>query len=914
MIISPRLIGTSSSSLHMELDVRDGLPGIETIDDVLFLPPRPAAPGRRPDINGQGGMFDRHGAYVQAAATLRRGGRHALEPLRYGEAQADVDEEVLYLGFLMPQYGHALLEGTARLWAIEHLGWRGRLLVHAENPNILSSPEGRFIAGLLEVFGICSSRILVPTVPTRFRRVHVAWPTVSFCGYIYRSVPSAFERAAQRWANDVVPSDVPLYLSKVRSPSSRPNGEARLVHALEQQGVAIAHPQNLSIKQQIRLINGHRTLIGPIGSALHNHMFSLSPMGVIALWAGQPYWDVLAITTAAKKNPLSLLDSAYCPAPGNDWDMDVEAILAHLKSENLLRASAVAAPLTSRPDWREPPEIELKDHPNPLPAKPSRKARITQLPGLRLIAGYARLRHYFDAETYWRQWPDRPAARLLASLHYLLIGRHHGATPTPLFDPVFYGASNPDVAAAGGDLFLHYIRHGWREGRKPSLLFDPHDYLEQNSDVRRQQIEPLRHYLNHGAREGRMPAHHPADTVAAEPLGGVVPLVLAEPAERVVLQVLHGQGGGVEEHCRDLDALLTQDGIEAWMLQSLSPDIFRLCCPIRGIERHYHLSRPPDEEALLADMQTVSPDHVHLHHVIGFGRRLWDWIVSLGVPYDVTIHDYAFICPRVTLLDGRHRYCGEDALVATCDHCIDHFGAYPHLQADYDELGGTAPWRAHWYDVLRKARRVFVPDEDVAERFARYFNLPNLRIKPHPEPISRIPSLEIHPAHQIKVAIIGSIGPHKGFDILRACAELAAREKQPLHFVVFGNVAAPEELEHLETVTLTGRYRRSELSASLAQAGCAVAAFLSIWPETFTYALSEGLRAGLYPITFDLGAPARRLRRLGWGSVLPIGSSPRAINAELMARGLSRPLAPAGAVLGAAYPSLWTDYYERENG
>ena len=532
------------------------------------------------------------------------------------------------------------------------------------------------------------------------------------------------------------------------------------------------------------------------------------------------------------------------------------------------------------------------------PSPRARLAHLTGLNRLTALATLLRYMApaVFDTATYRKQWPEAASSRLPAALHYLLRGRRHGASPTPLFDPLYYGARNPDVAAAGHDPFFHYIQHGWREGRKPSPLFDPLHYLEQNPDVRRQRVEPLLHYLKHGWHEGRSPnplfdvRYYLADgTVSGEPVshflrhgararknpgplfdvqayldensdiadagdlnplahyldhgevegrpcpvpGATGPIILDNRATKVVLQVLHGLGGGVERHCHDLGRLLSCEGVEVWSLQGIGSGNCRLSCQTLGVERTYRL--PSGENALLADLRTVAPDHVHVHHIIGFGRRLWDWIGTLGVAYDVTVHDYAFVCPRVTMLDGRHRYCAEEDTAAACDLCVERFGTYPHLQALYDEFGGTASWRDYWQGILSNARRVFVPDEDVAHRFSRHLKLSNLRTKPHPEPKARIPTPAMRPSAQIKVAIIGNIGHHKGFHILRACAELAQRERQPLHFVVFGNVAAPRELAKLGTVTLPGTYHQSELRARLMHAGCHVAAFLSVWPETFTY-------------------------------------------------------------------------------
>lgn len=63
-----------------------------------------------------------------------------------------------------------------------------------------------------------------------------------------------------------------------------------------------------------------------------------------------------------------------------------------------------------------------------------------------------------------------------------------------------------------------------------------------------------------------------------------------------------------------------------------------------------------------------------------------------------------------------------------------------------------------------------------------------------------------------------------------------------------------------------------------------VALLPSVWPETYSYTLSIALEAG-YPVcTFDMGAPAERLRALGTGLLLPLEtmSDPASINDMLL--------------------------------
>ena len=43
----------------------------------------------------------------------------------------------------------------------------------------------------------------------------------------------------------------------------------------------------------------------------------------------------------------------------------------------------------------------------------------------------------------------------------------------------------------------------------------------------------------------------------------------------------------------------------------------------------------------------------------------------------------------------------------------------------------------------------------------------------------------------------------------------------------------------------------------------------AIWPESWSFTTTIALRARLPVIAFDIGAVAHRLRRLGWGTLLP---------------------------------------------
>jgi hypothetical protein len=81
------------------------------------------------------------------------------------------------------------------------------------------------------------------------------------------------------------------------------------------------------------------------------------------------------------------------------------------------------------------------------------------------------------------------------------------------------------------------------------------------------------------------------------------------------------------------------------------------------------------------------------------------------------------------------------------------------------------------------------------------------------------------------------------------------------------------------------------------------------------YTLSIAIASGLYPVCFEIGAQAERVKSLQWGSTLPLHSPPAVINDQLL-RIAASPINRPTAILEpfAAYPDLIRDYYQLDRG
>ena len=209
-----------------------------------------------------------------------------------------------------------------------------------------------------------------------------------------------------------------------------------------------------------------------------------------------------------------------------------------------------------------------------------------------------------------------------------------------------------------------------------------------------------------------------------------------------------------------------------------------------------------------------------------------------------------------------------------------------------------------------------VPNIDTKTRLNDFFPHLDIQTREHPEPLPENFAAPVirQSGEPLRVAIIGAIGPHKGSFVLLKCAEDAHKRHLPIQFHVFG-YSDKTELGNLPNVSFSGKHTEDQLEHLLARHQCHVAFFPAVWPETYSYTLSQAWFAGLYPVAFDIGAIAERIRRSSWGHLLPFDlvTRPAEINDALLSpRPPPRPDSFVPATGTHLYKSILVDYYEMD--
>jgi len=117
--------------------------------------------------------------------------------------------------------------------------------------------------------------------------------------------------------------------------------------------------------------------------------------------------------------------------------------------------------------------------------------------------------------------------------------------------------------------------------------------------------------------------------------------------------------------------------------------------------------------------------------------------------------------------------------------------------------------------------------------------------------------------------VLGAISREKGADVLEAAALLAKKEKAGLQFHLLGYAYRP-----LDGVIEYGAYSDADVDEKISSINPDIIWYPALWPETYSYTLSEGLRSARPIIASNLGAFPERLKGRLYSSVYDWKSSP----------------------------------------
>ncbi|ESQ88909.1 hypothetical protein ABAC460_14100 [Asticcacaulis sp. AC460] len=274
-------------------------------------------------------------------------------------------------------------------------------------------------------------------------------------------------------------------------------------------------------------------------------------------------------------------------------------------------------------------------------------------------------------------------------------------------------------------------------------------------------------------------------------------------------------------------------------------------------------------ETFTALMERLAPDcrWILFNSMIGAGTRLRQTITRLLTQHRrklaYVLHDYAANCPRANFTHVTQTYCDGVQPVEKCQSCVRTFPTTPDLD--------VPQWRADHQTLLNAAACVISPS-DSAPQYLWQQPEPPILIRPHWEPdLNGLkPLTSKFPGNRDKLVfvVLGAIGPHKGSRILRALKVYMNQHDVPMEIHLVGYCDL-QDLADNRKIFVHGAYKdNAEAIAMIHRIKPHAALSLSIWPETYCYALSVPIALGLPVIALDIGAQGDRLKTYSRGITL----------------------------------------------
>ena len=342
-------------------------------------------------------------------------------------------------------------------------------------------------------------------------------------------------------------------------------------------------------------------------------------------------------------------------------------------------------------------------------------------------------------------------------------------------------------------------------------------------------------------------------------------LLLHAAGVKMWLAFDHALGGGATAYIENKSKQALQNGLATMIARyDVHRGVFRVQFKYGDYDIKYLFTQVDELCAFLEDLQI---DTIYINELVTY-PGLYDWfdrIVALKNKVQAKLvflaHDYYAICPMINLVNERDKYCALPSDLSVCERC-----AKANMRNQYPAYESIKSWREKWRAFLHQCEEVIAFSNDTKENLETVFGkLKNLCVIPHQ--VNYIPPFEkkYKTTDTINIGLLGTIGFHKGADILKDLVSLVEQQGN-YRIVVIGDTDVASNSEYFHK---TGRYQVEDLTHLVLKHDIDVVLIPSIWPETFSYTTSEAIQMGLPVAVFNLGAPAERVKKYDKGIIIP---------------------------------------------
>ncbi len=264
-------------------------------------------------------------------------------------------------------------------------------------------------------------------------------------------------------------------------------------------------------------------------------------------------------------------------------------------------------------------------------------------------------------------------------------------------------------------------------------------------------------------------------------------------------------------------------------------------------------------------------NYIHVHHLVNHFFDIGDVIKEKKLNASITIHDLYPICPSINMLYKMESYC-EIKKEKNCSECLKYKVG---LQNDI-----LLEWQKDWKELFSAFKMIITPSNDTKKRIEKVYPKLKIKVIEHGIDFSKNEDKKtLDNKKEFHIAFVGVVSVHKGGNILKKLIHMNTNSNLVIH--QFGYSEFEELRKNKKNYFYHDKYKREELPKLLEENNIDLICSFSIWPETYSYTLTEEIACKVPVLAFDIGAVGDRIKtnKIGW--TVPLETSSEKIYSKI---------------------------------
>lgn len=321
---------------------------VQVFENAILLPPKKD----KYKSWGLGGVVDENNNFIEDSVyRFYFGGNYTFSKSHVRES----DEEVIYLGHLIPHWGVFLVDFTRRLWYYYKCQNDSVKLAFfgVDMPSSGFETMDQMYHDFFQLADIDESCIIDVKQITRYKKVYLpemgynedrAYYSIDFLTPFDHIVKNLSEHIKKE--QDAYKTFSKVYLSRTKFASSKEAGENLIEQFFALNGFKIIYPETLTFIQKTLVFKDAEVIASIEGTTAHSILFATKAKSQIIIKkqklenSRQPWFNEM------KHVPVTMLDLYYEPIPGlpYSWDEGPFLMLFNRKMKKFAKANRMILP------------------------------------------------------------------------------------------------------------------------------------------------------------------------------------------------------------------------------------------------------------------------------------------------------------------------------------------------------------------------------------------------------------------------------------------------------------------------------------------------------------------------------------------------------------------------------------------